>query len=271
MQNDERVHLGRYHDPRTGQRPFTSHRVGCHGGRAARTFHCRFHGVQVGARGSRGGSVDYVAREGDYDGHQDLEHLAGDAGELKQVLTAIEAGCRIRRGRTAERVAIAAVVELPGDSDADRRRQVAEQLVAAWEARGHLAIAAVHGNGQVQPHIHLLVTARPVRYADGGWEVDRTPTRVPLRGKAAVQAARAEVAAIVNAVCQPAVEFFPGRDRAMDEPGIVGRTPQRRVPEQAWHRTGQRKPDAEQVTAARVEHEIERARRSRAQRNPRNR
>lgn len=237
---------------------FRSGRVGRHNGRPARTFHVAFRGVQAGAGagtgGGRGASIDYIAREGDYADRQDLEHLAGDAGELEEAIAAVDAGCRIRNGRTAERVAIATVFELPADTSAEQRRRVAEEVVRTWRDRGHLAVAAIHATDQVQPHVHVLATARPVHRSPSGWEVDRSPARVPLRGKAAVRTARAEIAAIVNAACRPAVEFYPGRDADLDQPGIVGRKPKRRVPERRWHCEGQRERDPVHVAVSRAGH-----------------
>lgn len=256
MSDDDYTHCGRHHDPGTGRTLFRSGRIGVSGGRPARTFHCRFRGVTVARPCGRGGSVDYLAREGNYTQHDDLEHLAGDVTALKEAIAAVDAACRIRQGRTAERVAIATVVEMPADSTADQRRQMAESLVAIRKAQGYWAIAAVHGKGKVQPHIHVLATARPVeRGTDGAWQVNRTPGNVPLRGKAAVRAARAEMAELVNEICRPAVRFHPGR---LADTGIE-RPARRRVPEHVWHREKQRDQHPERMAEAHASHAQQRA------------
>lgn len=236
-------------EPKRRGRVPQSDRIGLLAGRPTRTAHISFRGVQVGTQGGRGGSIDYIARQGDYADHDDLVHLEGDVDELRQALVAVDHAAIWRSGRTAERVGISTVLELPLDADLDAQRRVAAALVAYWYDQGHNAIAAVHdepGN----PHIHVLATARPVQRVVDKYVVDRSAPP-PLRGKAAVQAARRDMAAIVNDHAAPTVRFFGGRDRDLDLPGIVGRPPKKRIPERLWHRESQRERDEAEVARVR--------------------
>lgn len=241
MNDDEDLPRGRRDRAEFQRQILRSGRIGRHQGRPTRTFHVNFRGVKIGDPGARGGAIDYVTRTGDYAGHDDLEHLAGDSDGLAQALTAIEATAKVRHGRTAERVAIATVMEIPDNADAAGRRALAEKVVRYWQDLGHQVIAAVHAP-EGNHHLHVLASSRPVHWGRGGPEVDRITTP-PLRGKATVQAARRNMARIVNDTLDPAIRFFPGRDRDMDRPGIVGRDPERRVPERQWHMIGQRRRD----------------------------
>ncbi len=205
--------------------------------------------------GSAAGAIDYLAREGDFEAkHGDLVHVAGISREVKDAIDAVDAGVRIRKGRTAERVAIATVVELPATSTPAAMAEVAAELVSIWHRRGHPAVAAVHSppakiDGRINNHIHLVATARPV--SDG--QVDRSPGLVPLRGKAAVLAERQAIADLVNAVMgRHGVDtevFHPGRlaDTGIDRPA------RKRVPERQYHIAGQRNRDLEAVEARKAQ------------------
>lgn len=247
MTEDEKVKGRRHRD---------SGRIGLHLGRPARTAHINWRGVCIGQPGGKGGSLDYIAREGDYSDRDDLQHLAGDPDELREAMAAIEATARIRRGPSAERLAIAGVFELPVESSPAQRKALAEARVAYWRQRGHVAVVAVHdepGN----PHIHELVSARPVqRDTTGHMVVDRS-VRIMV-GKAAVQAERMVVADLVNNQTRPRVRFWGGRDQKMDRPGIVGRKPERRTPRAVRH--GQRPDEPHQIQLARERHQEARRR-----------
>ena len=164
----------------------------------------------------------------------ELECTAGDRKRVEDACERIEESAVVRKGRTAERFLIQQVIELPGDSTAAQRRACAEALVQHWEDRGHPATAAVHGNGKVQPHVHVQATARPVD-ADGN--VDRSA--LLWTSKQAVRDERAALAEIVNEHCPSAVLFHGGRhedvniDReARKEAGLA----QIRLPRRAQHR-----------------------------------
>jgi len=218
-----------------------SGRIGRHRGTAARTYHCNVRGVTVG---SGTGSIDYLAREGDYDDREDLESLTGDVKVVKDAAEAIDKLARIRKGKTAEKVLMTIVSELPLDSTHDSRKATAEALVKRWEAKGHKAVVAVHTPQNEQPHLHLAVTARPVSRTESGWQVDRTPGQVALRGgKLALMQERKVIADIINSSCKQEIQFFPGRDIKMEQPAFAReRKPKRRIPERDWIVDGVRDP-----------------------------
>ncbi len=126
------------------------------------------------------------------------------------------------------------MIELPGDSTPEQRKACADALVRHWESRGHPACAAVHGNGKVQPHVHVQATARPV--SDDG-TVDRSV--LLWTSKQELRDEREAVAGIVNRYCPSKVRFHGGRhddvhiDReARKEAGLL----QRRLPRRAQYR-----------------------------------
>ena len=164
----------------------------------------------------------------------ELECTAGDRKRVEDACERIEESAVVRKGRTAERFLIQQVIELPGDSTPAQRKACAEALVQHWEDRGHPATAAVHGNGKVQPHVHVQATARPV---DAEGNVDRSA--LLWTSKQAVRDERAAVAEIVNEHCPSAVLFHGGRhedvniDReARKAEGLM----QIRLPRRAQHR-----------------------------------
>jgi len=191
-----------------------SGRVGPNG---TRTFHCHFSSRKV--NGAIHSAVDYLARENDFERKkEDFEFLSGDIKQLKKACNEIHKTARVRRGRTAERVLIMTVVELPAEMNEIQRRKAAEELVHFWKERGHVAVAAIHGNGIVQPHIHLAATARPISVLNGCAFVDRDAIP-PLRDRMAVRSERKAVAEIINGVLGR--EFFhPGklRDTGINRP-----------------------------------------------------
>ena len=236
-------------------------RVGTAGGRAVRSFHINFGSVKASAPAARGWSqaIDYAARQGKYAEEAeaggkgpDVQHVAGSPDALREACTAIDAGVRQRRGKTAERILVKETVELPSDVEDEQAawKASAEAIVADWRKRGHEAVAAVHLHGEERdhPHLHVLVAARPVN-ADGG--VNRS--RRLLAGKAEVRAERANAAERINEACEPEIHFHPGK---LKEIGI-GREPKRRIP------TGTFFKMRAEIKAANDAGEPERARRSR--------
>lgn len=244
-----------------------SQRVGMHRGRAARTYHVHFASVRIGdGKTSAGGTVDYLARDGDFKSkNDDLEHIAGNAERVKDGARVVEATARIRNGPNAERVLVKQTIELPRELDQAGRAEVAERIVEAWKEKGHWAVAAVHGNDQVQPHIHVAVTARPIvleAEPEPRAYADRDPTKTLLNGKAAVRAERQRIADLINQVLDErqvdAPRFHGGRDREMDVPGIQGRIPERRLPMRAWYIRQERSRDPQLVAETRARAEQQR-------------
>lgn len=230
---------GRYIDLRSG-------RIGRN---RIRTFHCDFRSVKVA--GDAAAPVDYLAREGDYTDRDDLESLAGDPDAVKSATAAVDEAATKRRGKTAERVLLTGVFDLPAETSFQGREEIARRIVEDWQSRGHAAVAAVHGHGRVQPHLHFAVTARPViRRPDGsGWDVDRTPCNRLLVGKGAMRAERRRIARIVNETVGREI-FHGGR---LADTGIE-REAKRRVPERLFHENDQREIDADVAAKRRDEH-----------------
>ena len=226
----------------------------------ARTCHINFSSLKMGGGTTAKAALDYAWREGQEHGPPanpdaskaareqadkaaELECTAGDREDVEDACARIEESAVVRKGRTAERFLIQQVIELPGDSTAAQRKACAEALVQHWEDRGHPATAAVHGNGKVQPHVHVQAAARPVD-ADADGNVDRSA--LLWNSKQAVRDEREAVAGIVNEHCPGAVLFHGGRhedvniDRAArKEAGLM----QTRLPRRAQHRPEQYERD----------------------------
>jgi len=204
-------------------------------GREVRSFHVQFGSVKAGQPPSRGwqAAVDYAAREGKYaEGGElaekaaDVLYTAGEPDDLRGACRAIDASITRRKGRTAERVLVKQIVELPSDVDDEKARwkAAANSIVADWKKRGHEAVAAVHLHGEERdhPHLHVLVAARPV---DEEGNVDRG--RALLIGKDAVKAERRHMADLVNEACDPEVPVHAGQLREIG----IDRDPRRRIPQ----------------------------------------
>ncbi|MBF0305454.1 MAG: hypothetical protein HQL41_07385 [Alphaproteobacteria bacterium] len=198
--------------------------------------------------------MDYLAREGNYAERDDLEHLAGDVAKFNEMAALVDSARRIRNGRTAEAVAKTLVRELPADSTPEQRRAVAEAEVRHWRNLGYEAVAAVHADAKTQPHIHIAVTARHVLSG----VVDRSAGSVVLMHRRDVMADRQRFAQSINDACKPAVEFFGGRDALLDQPGIEGRRPRRRIPSRDWCVDGRREPAPIVIEEIAMKHRIER-------------
>jgi len=218
-----------------------------------RTFHCHFQSVQVG--GSSSGPVDYLARDGDFETKdKDLEHIAGDRDAVKEAAQAIDAAAKVRKGRTAEKVLIKQTLELPADTTKEQRAATAEAIVKNWTDRGYPTVAAVHGNGEVQPHIHVAICARPATKTHDTWRVDRNPELVALRGgKQTVRNERERVAKIINANCNS--KFHHGR---LIDTGIQ-RKAKKRIPQAAYRRRKARENNLEKYPDLHNKHEADRS------------
>ena len=236
------------------QQMVKSPRLGVLDGRPAMPFHCHIGSVRVGAGGSGGTTIDYLAREGDYADRDDLEYLSGDPDAVHEAAMSIEDTARIRRGPRAERILVTQVFELPALSTPAARKAIADAIVERWNGRQFEAVAAVHvpepkPDGRTNPHIHLAIPARPRIEAwewspyDGGrliWKRDRS-VRLMV-GKAAVQAERQAIADLINQVMSEhgidAPEFVPGRLASVG----IERKALRRVSQALW-KQGQREID----------------------------
>lgn len=237
-----------------------SGRIGWFNGGHARTFHCHFSAVKIGDhRSTPGGAVDYLAREGDYDTRNaDLECIAGDCDKVKQTCHEIDRTARVRNGPNAERVLIKQTFELPAEAPKAIRRTIAVKVVEHWHLKGHDAVAAVHGNGTVQPHIHVAVAARPTsNSAVKDCSIDRSPDKRLMVGKQAVRNARKDIAEIINECCATLniPRFHPG---TLKETGI-SRLPKRRIPDRAWHALNIHEHDPEALVQALKRHDTARS------------
>ena len=207
-----------------------NHRVGRVAGdggltKIVRTFHARFGSVKTGAGQTPRQRIAYVRREGRHAvDAADVEATAGDKEKVLDAADRLEAGARIRRGPTADRLLATQVIELPAESTPEQRAKCAQAFVDDWRERGHPAIATVHVDGEErgQPHLHVEIAARPV-HADG--EVDRA---VRLwRGKPTIYAERQKASDLVNRTCDPDPPYHPGGFRDI---GREGDTPKKRIP-----------------------------------------
>ena len=221
-----------------------NHRVGQVSGdgglaKIVRTFHARFGSVKMGAGQTPRQRIAYVRREGQHaDDAGDVEATAGDKEKVIDAADRLEAGARIKRGPTADRLLATQVIELPAESTPEQRAKCAQAFVDDWRERGHQAIATVHVHGEErkQPHLHVEIAARPVG-TDG--EVDRA---VRLwRGKPTIYAERQKVADLVNEHCEPDPPYHPGGFRDI---GREGDTPKKRIPARPFRaaRAGIRQP-----------------------------
>ena len=240
-----------------------SGRVGKHQGKTTRTFHINVGSVKVGAGAA--GSVDYLAREGHWSERDDLEVAHGDIDLMKEAIREIDRTARARRGPTAETVVKTLVFELPRDATPEQRATILREVVEREIAKGHVAVGAVHypTEGDPQPHIHVAITARPVRRRDDGTiEVIRARRNVAYAVKAEVRKLRFDTAELINLSADPAIKFYGGRDAQMDEPGIQGRRPRHRIPHSLWHKEGWRDIPEEERKNYAEKHKLDREKNS---------
>jgi len=238
-------------------------------GRVTRTTHIDLQPVKVGE--SAAGAVAYATRADTYTSRDDLETVAGDAATTERAIEAVDAAATVRRGPSREKTAQKLTMELPADVGPDGRAAAAQAVVRQLQRQGYEAVAGVHGRDSVQPHLHVVATARPIG-ADG--TVDRDKSKVLGRGKAELRQLRMELADTVTGAAGTAVRLYGGRDRELAEPGIEGRAPKRRVPMPAWVRgqderdpaAVQRKREAEHQRRQQAAQRAEERRRRRRQR-----
>ncbi|OEJ66581.1 hypothetical protein [Magnetovibrio blakemorei] len=241
--DDEKVRMGRLVDD--GFDRLISGRWGPTG---VRTFHVDFRSTK--GLGSSPPAIDYAIGEGEYANRDDLEFITEENDLVRTVAEKIEVTARIKNGPTAERSLLKHVVELPANFEAEQRAESLEKMVDYWLQKGHPAGGAVHYPHGGQPHVHLIIAARPiVLKEDGSFEIDRSPERRPLVGKAGVQAERKAVAKIINEVNGGEI-FHHGK---LADTGIK-RKPKKRVSIRAY-KAGQFERDLEIVADQYQEHE----------------
>ncbi|WP_374765319.1 MobA/MobL family protein, partial [Yunchengibacter salinarum] len=134
-------------------------------GPRGRTFHMRIGSATKAASNNRGASPDYLARLNDFSKKDaDLESVHGrGAAQMRQILNAVHDQTRTGRSR----IAVTLTLELPADLSAPGRKRIAEAVIRDFEADGYPTMAVIHGNGRVQPHVHLVTPARRVWQAEG--------------------------------------------------------------------------------------------------------
>jgi hypothetical protein len=240
---------------RDGSAALTSGRWGSVGGQKARSFHCNIGSVTKARPIGKGASIDYLDRTGAYAGKgEELEEVGGRSpADMREILTAVDAGTRRKNGR----IAVSIVIELPVELPPARRKAVMDGLADELERRGYPAHWAIHRDPQ--PHGHLVTTPR--RVIDGQVEPEGTrgaPIERLFGQRADVIWVRELAADLVNRELGAAGidhRWHPGRlkDTGIDRPA------QKRVPERAYHREGQRERDLRAVEAAKTRREREKA------------
>ncbi len=247
MRDDKHTH----HAPRRRSRsrqPVPRTRVGKAGGRAVRSFHCALGAIRVapGDAGRRTADrgigkaldgVDYIDRAGTYgDRAHALEATGGsDRDELAAALEEVDRTALWRNGRTAEKVALTLVVEMPADSTTAQRRAAAGAIAALFGEGGPVGWALHRPPSENDNwHLHLIRPARPVIGGPDGWTVERDNNgcrRPPaFRKPYQKKALRVAAAEAVNGTCAPAVEYHPGTLREIG----IDRAGRKRLPRWAW-------------------------------------
>lgn len=243
LDDDEEVRLGRLVDD--GFDRLISGRWGAFG---LRTFHVNFSSTK--GPGSSSPAIDYAIGEGEYTNRDDLEFITEDNELVRQVSKKIEDTARLKNGPTAERSLLKHVIELPANFTPEQRSETLKKMVESWLERGHPTGGAIHYPKGGQPHIHIVISARPILIKnDGSFEIDRSAEKRPLVGKAAVQAERKAIASIINEVNGGGI-FHHGR---LADTGIE-RKAKKRVSIRAY-KAGQLERDLEIVTDLHQEYE----------------
>jgi len=241
--DDEKVRLGRLVED--GFDRLISGRWGPSG---VRTFHVDFRSTK--GPGSSSPAIDYAIGEGEYANRDDLEFITEENEFVRRGAEKIEETARIKHGPTAERSLLKHVIELPVNFTSEQRAKSLEEMVMYWEQKGHPTGGAVHYPKGGQPHVHLVITARPITLKkDGSFEIDRSAERRALVGKAAVQAERKAVAEIINEIHGCEI-FHHGK---LSDTGLM-RKAKRRISIRAY-KAGQLERDLEIVAEQHQEYE----------------
>lgn len=168
----------------------------------------------------------YVQRTDAHAFRSDLVSLGGVHAEGVQAFTmALAEGS----ARANANLLYEITMELPQEAGVGPWMQTGDELVRLFADRGCPATYAIHDRGN--PHIHLLVAARPCREISPGYWVAEAQGRIGcpgfrlFNGRAAIYRFRAEAADLVNDICRPVVQFHPGRRAATG----LGGAPERRM------------------------------------------
>lgn len=168
----------------------------------------------------------YVQRTDAHAFRSDLVSLGGVHAEGVQAFTmALAEGS----ARANANLLYEITMELPQEAGVGPWMQTGDELVRLFTDRGCPATYAIHDPGN--PHIHLLVAARPCREISPGYWVAEAQGRIGcpgfrlFDGRAAIYRFRTEAADLVNDICRPVVQFHPGRRAATG----LGGAPERRM------------------------------------------
>ena len=140
----------------------------------------------------------------------EFECAFGDRQEVRRAAELIEETAKVTSGGKSERLFIKETFELPAHATAWQREECARAIVDDWAKRDHPAVAVVHGSGRVQPHVHVILSARPIRKDGEGHAAADRSVRL-LVGREAVRERRRQVADTINRTCAGPVHFVAGR------------------------------------------------------------
>jgi hypothetical protein len=196
---------GRYRAPKE------SNRVGING----RTFHARIQSIakHTGGLGKAIRGLSYDKREGKNRSRADELEVTGGrtTEEMMAILKAVDEAVTRKNGK----LALDHEIELPLAMTPHARQTVAQRIAAWFEDQGCPAHWAIHSHneyGDLQPHLHMTTTARPITIDDDDTTADApTPRTVTTRGPsvingpAAMQHWRREV--VARAINEVAVEY----------------------------------------------------------------
>lgn len=170
--------------------------------------------------------LTYIHRAARYKNRKDLVLTGGRS--IPQMVAVVEAlwSCSFRRDAA---LLNEIVCELPAGTPVQKCRKIVAAMVARFGRQGCPYTFAVHDHdGNL--HVHILVAARPCReVAPGYWIAEAqgrqgAPGFKLFNGADAVRRYRLYVAVMVNDICNPAVEFHPGRRK---DTGLEGEPEQR--------------------------------------------
>lgn len=205
--------------------------------RRARSSSSRMIKDQGKRRGHQGGQypglrqrirrkLSYIQRTGSHERHTDLLAVGGSP---VQAMLSCGIALAVGAARSNANIFYTLVMELPQDTDTARLKLVGDRLMQYFANRLCPATYAIHDRDQ--PHLHLIVAARPCREISPGYWVAECQGRMRFpgfrlfNGRAAMREFRGTAADMINEICQPGIRFHPGRRPAT---GLSG-TPERRL------------------------------------------